>query len=243
MKGGIRSLGGWKVWEVGKKRNVAAVARRPIPPSGERGYEYAPTRGCAPVKVLICVSRCNSERKLSQCCVLTTFFNSTQFEVIVFAAETTLNKFLMSGLTDIMADIPEDRIYERCPGNGHPPVWVLGHLAICAELGQKLCGGTIEHMAWLPAFGPGSSDEITDEGRYSTDEFMSVITNGYSKLAELAANTSADVLNQPHGVELLNGSALVTVGDVLSHLLSSHFAFHIAQLSAWRRAAGHSALF
>ncbi len=72
---------------------------------------------------------------------------------------------------------------------------------------------------------------------------MTVITDGYPKLAQLAAETSADVLNQPHGIELLNGTALVTVGDVLSHLLSSHFAFHIAQLSAWRRAAGHSALF
>ena len=161
----------------------------------------------------------------------------------MFESEIKLNQFHVRGFQAVVADIPADRLNERAPGNGHPPVWVLGHLAICAELGQKLCGGTIEHMAWLPAFGPGSSDEITDEGRYSKDEFMSVITNGYPKLAELAANASADVLDQPHGVELLNGSALVTVGDVLSHLLSSHFAFHIAQLSAWRRAAGHSALF
>lgn len=161
----------------------------------------------------------------------------------MFENEITICRFLRNGLDQTIVDIPDDQIYERAPGNGHPPVWILGHLAICGELGEKFCGGDVSNPRWLPLFGPGSSDEIEDKGRYSKSEFVDAIHSSYDRFATMAAKMPAETLANPHGIELLSGTPIATVGDLISHLFSSHFGFHLAQLSAWRRAAGHTALY
>jgi hypothetical protein len=161
----------------------------------------------------------------------------------MFERESMLNTLLVESFKMLIADIPADRICEPAPGNGHPPVWVLGHLAICAELGQKYCGGTIIHPEWLKVFGPGSADQIEDTGKYSKEEFADVIIHGYPALAELARDADDSLLAGPHGVPLLEGTPVQTSGDLVAHLLTSHLAFHLAQLSGWRRAAGHGPLF
>lgn len=156
----------------------------------------------------------------------------------MFERETHLNQFLMGYFDQIVADIPADRITERGPGGGHPPLWILGHLAIVGEMGQMLLGGTLEHPEWMPIFGPGSSDEVADAGRFAKDDLVEVIHAAYPKVCELAAATPAERLAQPHGFELLSDTPISTVGDLTSHGLTSHFAFHLAQLSSWRRADG-----
>ena len=161
----------------------------------------------------------------------------------MFEQEIVLNQFLMEGFGSIVADIPADRCLERAPGNGHPPIWVLGHLAICSELGEMLCGGNLTHPEWLPVFGPGSSDDIAVSDQFSKDDLVQEIVTGYPRMAEMARNVDPVAMEKPHEVELLLGSPIVTVGQLVSHLLSSHFAFHQAQLSAWRRAAGFGPLF
>lgn len=161
----------------------------------------------------------------------------------MFEREITLNQFLLKGFNDIVADIPADRIYDQAPGNGHPPVWVLGHLAICGELGEKFSGGEISHPDWLPQFGPGSSNEIEDKGLYSKDELVAAIHSSYSRFADLATQLPEESTAGLHGIELLDGTPIKSVGDLIAHLFSSHFSFHLAQLSAWRRAEGHKALF
>jgi hypothetical protein len=59
----------------------------------------------------------------------------------------------------------------------------------------------------------------------------------------MAKSADDEALNQPHGVELLNDTVLNTVGDVVAHLMTTHLAFHAAQLSAWRQGSGHKHLF
>jgi hypothetical protein len=49
-------------------------------------------------------------------------------------------------------------------------------------------------------------------------------------------------MSQPQTAELLKNTPLKTIGDVMDHLLTTHFAFHIGQLSAWRRLEGKSFL-
>lgn len=160
----------------------------------------------------------------------------------MFEREITLNTMLIEGFKAVIKDIPDNEIYQPAPGNGHPPVWVLGHLAICAELGQKHCGGSIAHMEWLRIFGPGSSDEIEDTGQFTKRDLAGAVIEGYGTLAELARNTDEASMSAPHGVALLEATPIQTVGDLVAHLLTSHFSFHWAQLSGWRRAAGHGPL-
>ena len=161
----------------------------------------------------------------------------------MFEREIRLNQFLMGGLEQIAEDIPTERLGERAPGNGHPPIWVLGHLEICAEMGQQYFGAEIRHPDWVQQFGPGSSDEMTNVEPFDTGELVRLIQQEYSQLCEMASGADAEAMSRPHGIALLENSNLQDCGDVVSHLLSSHFGFHLAQLSAWRRAAGHGPLF
>ncbi|QDT09991.1 DinB family protein [Planctomycetes bacterium K23_9] len=157
--------------------------------------------------------------------------------------DTQLNRFLLDSYQQIVADIPAERLGEPAPGGGHPPVWVLGHLAICAELGLASFGDEMAHPEWLEKFGPGSSDQIQNADEYSFDVFDQVILEGYPKLAKACAEASSDDMSVPHGIDFLEGGAIATRGDLMSHLLTSHFGFHLAQLSHWRRAAGNAPLF
>ena len=161
----------------------------------------------------------------------------------MYEQETTLNQFVMDSFSKVMADIPADRMNERPAGNGHPPLWVLGHLAICVELGHLMLGTPIKTTEWMPVFGPGSSDEIQNPDNYDAADLITKVKEGYAGFCEAAASADAEALAAPNGVDLLEGSVLVTRGDLVSHLLTTHFSFHVAQLSAWRRAAGHAHLF
>ena len=63
----------------------------------------------------------------------------------MFDNEIVINEFHLGLLSRIAADIPDSQLYQPSVGHGHPPVWILGHLAICGELGQKLLGGSVTH--------------------------------------------------------------------------------------------------
>lgn len=161
----------------------------------------------------------------------------------MYEQEIKLNQFMMGSFDQVMADIPADRINEPAAGNGHSPLWVLGHLAICAELGHLMLGTPIQNTEWMAAFGPGSSDKVENPESYDAADLVSRVKDGYAGLCKAAANADADALAAPNEVDLLEGSPLVSRGDLLSHLLTTHFSFHVAQLSAWRRGAGHAPLF
>ncbi|QDV48040.1 hypothetical protein [Gimesia fumaroli] len=61
----------------------------------------------------------------------------------MFENEITLNQFLLEQLGTIMADLPEDCLFTPGTGHGHPPVWILGHLAIVGEMGQTFLGAML----------------------------------------------------------------------------------------------------
>lgn len=161
----------------------------------------------------------------------------------MFDNEITINEFQLGLCTRIAADLPESQLFQPAAGHGHPPVWVLGHLAICAELGQKWLGGKLSHPRWMVLFGPGSSDQVADDGKLTPQALVDANIEGYAKFRELAALADPQRMLEPHGVELLHGTAIQTVGHFITHLLTSHLAFHMSQLSSCRRTGGHKALF
>lgn len=161
----------------------------------------------------------------------------------MFHSESTLNQYFIGYLETLTAEVSADNFNTNAFEGGHPPVWILGHLAICGELGIKLLGGELGHPKWLVLFGPGSTGVVSKPGKFSTAEFLEVIKASYPKIIQMATNADAETLNAPHGIELLNDTGIKTLSDLISHLLTTHFAFHTAQLSTWRRAAGHAQLF
>jgi len=122
---------------------------------------------------------------------------------------------------------------------GNPPVWILGHLAVSTDFAGRILGLELTcPPAWHKQFGPGSKPSELKSPLPSKQELLAAIENGCRRVAEAASNAPADALNKTHSIEILKQTNLKTNGDVLAHLMSTHQAFHVAQLSACRRQAG-----
>ena len=161
----------------------------------------------------------------------------------MFEHEATLSQFFTDYLETLSAEVSAENFNSNAYEGGHPPIWILGHLATCGELGIKLLGGKLEHPKWMVLFGPGSSDVVATPENFTKTEFLESIKTSYPEMIRMAKNADADTLNAAHGIELLDGTAITTIGDLIAHLATTHLAFHIAQLSSWRRASGHAHLF
>jgi hypothetical protein len=161
----------------------------------------------------------------------------------MFESEIAVNENLLLQFGKIVTDISEESLFKPSVGHGHSPVWLLGHLAIVGEAGQRMLGGKISHIEWLRLFGPGSVDNIPFDPALTKSLLISAVTENYQLLRSLALVTEEANVTRPHGVSVLEGTPIVTVKHCITHLLTSHFAFHLAQLSSCRRAAGFPALF
>ncbi len=162
----------------------------------------------------------------------------------MFENEIAVNAFLIDQFERIARDLTETQAFSHSPGHGHTPIWIVGHLTIVAELGQRTLGGRVSHPKWLRRFGPGSKDDLAGDGEWNFGEMRSNLVEEYRKFRELAAaETDTTRMNSPHGNAIFEGSPIVTVSHVVTHLLTSHFGFHLAQLSSTRRSAGFEPVF
>jgi len=161
----------------------------------------------------------------------------------MYENEIAINQLQLNQFAAIMADLPEECLFTPGTGHGHPPVWILGHLAIVGEMGQTFLGGSLTHPKWAPQFGPGSSDAIQPDASLTRDALIAANISAYETLRTLAADAKPEDVAQPHGIELFDGSPIQTVSHAISLLLTNHFGFHLAQLSSCRRERGEVALF
>jgi hypothetical protein len=160
-------------------------------------------------------------------------------ELTMFERELTLYKFNLNYLRLLAADIEEAQMQECAFPGANPPIWILGHLAVSTDYAGRILG--LERACpreWHVKFAPGSKPAELQPPLPTKDELLAAIENGHRRVAEALPNASAEALNKPHEVELLRPTVLKTVGDVLGHLMCTHAAFHLAQLSACRRKSG-----
>lgn len=160
----------------------------------------------------------------------------------MLSREVAINQYQLGMFDKISSDLLAETLFVRTAGHGHPPVWILGHLAICAELGQRHLGGALTHSSWVSLFATGSSDDVPFDDSLTLTGLTQAVTNGYRGLQELALSASEALLLKDHGVAALADTPITTVADAIATLLTNHFGFHLGQLSACRRAAGHQPL-
>lgn len=158
--------------------------------------------------------------------------------------EIAINSFQLHLFSMTVPDIPDETMFTPADGHGHLPIWILGHLAFCAELGQHMLGGSLLHPEWQPVFDAGSSGEVDPSFPVDKQSLVSANEEGYAKLREMAVDPSNEaLLKKDHGIELFAESPFEDVGDIVALLLTNHFGFHLAQLSSCRRQAGFTHLF
>ncbi|WP_010586612.1 DinB family protein [Schlesneria paludicola] len=161
----------------------------------------------------------------------------------MFENEIALNQALIRQFKKTVADIPEDVFFHPCVGHGHPPIWIIGHLAIIAEMSQQMIGGAISHPDWLPLFGRNSSDIVSPEVGLTKATMVATLVENYQRLRDLAGQVDESAVARPHNIELFQGTTITTVGHCVTLVLTSHFGFHLGQLSSCRRTAGFGPLF
>ena len=155
----------------------------------------------------------------------------------MFKNELTLNAFNRDYLQKIASDLTDADLDTAT--NGKTPRWILGHLRLVADMPRAMVGLTSQlDDAWSASFGPGSETDAPSAPSFSVEQVVADSVAAYDELANAAQQADPSVMSQPHGLGLLDGTPIVTCGDLVSHLLSTHFAFHLAQLSACRQAKG-----
>lgn len=158
----------------------------------------------------------------------------------MFERERTLYSFVLHYAELLSADIDDARMADQpSPGVNHP-AWVLGHLAICTDYAARLLGLPMAcPKDWHRDFGPGSTPR-TDRSSYPPKaDLLAALTKGHERVAGAVGGVTAERLAERHSVELaFLKEWLPTVGDLLTHLMTTHPATHLGQLSAWRRQMG-----
>ncbi len=162
----------------------------------------------------------------------------------MFQQLITLNEFNRGYLNRLLADMPPERIDDQLADGLHSVRWILAHLAIAADYGLKqLDLPFVCPMTWHVAYGPSSQAGTSDRIKPTHEELMATIEHGYSTLCHALRSVDDERLAVPHEVELLKSTNLKTKADLVSHILATHFATHLGQLSTLRRMMGLPALF
>lgn len=162
----------------------------------------------------------------------------------MFDSMIPLNAFNRSYLSRLMQEIDDSELDATFGPESHSARWILAHLAIAVDYGfMQLETPFAASKLWHKTYGPGSEPASNKDVRPSKAELMSFIEVNYGKLCQSALLGDAKKLSAPHGVPLLEGTPLISKADLLGHILTTHFATHLGQLSSWRRLAGLPPLF
>lgn len=161
----------------------------------------------------------------------------------MFEQQCLLYQFNLFALESMVMDISEDELKQQPVPGTNPPIWILGHLAVATDYACKTLGLPAAcPKAWHLDFGPGSTPLQMHDPVPTKEELMAAIRAGHQRVSEAAKKATPEQLAGPHNVKLLAGTPIETLGDILSHLMNTHEAMHIGQLSMWRRMTGRKPL-
>jgi uncharacterized damage-inducible protein DinB len=142
----------------------------------------------------------------------------------------------------LAADLADDELARQPqPGMNHA-AWVLGHVALGADFVALLLGQpTITDETWMATFGPGSMP-VADRAAYpSKEHLLSTMRKTHARAIELLADATTAQLDAPNATPFFPVE-FPTVGALITHLMTTHAALHLGQLSAWRRVLGKPAV-
>jgi hypothetical protein len=120
--------------------------------------------------------------------------------------------------------------------------WVIGHLAWANDNALRTLGREPSlGEPWKAMFAMGSKP-LPDRAAYPTKvELLRVFTDAHARLLDAVREATPEMLAAPAPDRMR--ARFPTVATMLAGLMTSHYANHNGQLSAWRRAMGFPSVF
>jgi len=153
--------------------------------------------------------------------------------------ELTLYAFNLQYCRTLTIDIPDEKLTHQIAPGVNTPHWILGHLAIATDFAAGCLGLPKTCPAeWHREFGPGSRPTDPQAFRVKKADLLHAIRSGHERVAAAIPHADSAAMAKPHGAAVLKDTPIKTVGELLAHLMTTHAAVHLGQLSVWRRAMG-----
>jgi hypothetical protein len=151
-------------------------------------------------------------------------------------------RFTLMYAEKLAADVTDEEL-ARLPHAGmNHAAWVLGHVALGSDFVALLLGQPmVTDEAWMATFGPGSTP-VADRAAYpSKEQLLTTMRTTHARAIELLNQVTAEQLAAPNQTRFFPAE-FPTAGALITHLMTTHAALHLGQLSAWRRALGKGAV-
>jgi hypothetical protein len=136
----------------------------------------------------------------------------------------------------LVADLNEDQMVCQPGRYVNHPTWTIGHLVhSCEQIGGEM--GTAPWLSadWAERFATGSKP-VADRNAYSTKAaLLLALDDGHRRLSERLALMTPTELHRPLP-DVWYQQVFPAIGYAVLHILVSHTATHIGQITAWRRA-------
>jgi len=162
----------------------------------------------------------------------------------MFEREMRLNGLMHGYLKRLLDDVDDAQLVVPVAEGGNPPAWILAHMVVANDYALRALGDArVAPGEWHKRFGPGMSPKADQSPLPTKAELVEKLEDGRKRLIAAAAKADGARMNEPQTFELFKGTPIETIGDVVAHLMTTHVAGHLGQLSAWRRMHGKPPLF
>lgn len=151
-------------------------------------------------------------------------------------------RFTLGYAEKLAADLEDGELAKLPRAGMNHAAWVLGHVGLGSDLVALLLGQPmITDEAWMKTFGPGSTP-VEDRAAYpSKEKLLSTMRMTHARAIEHLKGATAEQLNAPNTTPFFPAE-FPTVGALITHIMTTHAALHLGQLSAWRRMLGKPAV-
>ncbi len=162
----------------------------------------------------------------------------------MFEHELRLNGLMYGLMQRLLSEVDETRFQRPLVEGGNSPAWILAHLAVVNDYCLKNLGEQrILPAEWHKRFRPGAAPKDDPSPMPTKTELMETLEKGRRLICEAVLKADPARMDQPQTSDFFKDSPVKTIGDVIAHLMTTHIAFHLGQISAWRRLEGKPYLF
>jgi len=138
----------------------------------------------------------------------------------------------------LASDIPDERLAQQFDGFVNHAAWQLGHMAYALGGVLQYAGVDVEKDEKAVAlFGMGSSPVGERDVYPSKQSLLDLLVTMHERVEPALDAFTSERMAMENPVEGFRQS-MPTVGDAVTFLLTTHYAVHLGQLAAWKRAAG-----